>query len=303
LSQFFKPLLGRTRPQGRCWAAIRLSHRLEPSGHAIHEEVDGLDIEWQYGRRFVLLRHTHRPQRRPYSICASRNGNVRHRCGGDWAGPRLFLGGERVPVSGMKMRSLVGLSAHPAFHWSSAHCVVLLLLSDELMRCCAAGTNGCLGLRRRASALDGQVSAEWSRCPGYMAWCPRDSVAPLRQSSAGWMPAIVGRLSAGVGRRHPVTVCKASLMARSIKQVWALRHQTGVQYSTVECTGLRWLFADLLPQQPNRSLQAASGMRRVMSTSCEVTQGVGDTWATCSTLLQGIWVRSRRAGFRCWSWL
>ena len=32
LSQFFWPLLGRSRSRGRCWAAIRLSHRPEPSG-------------------------------------------------------------------------------------------------------------------------------------------------------------------------------------------------------------------------------------------------------------------------------
>ena len=51
------------------------------------------------------------------------------------------------------------------------------------------------------------------------------------------------------------------------------------------------------PQPEPASL---SGARRVMSASCEVTQGVGDTWATCPTLLRGIWARSRRAGFR-WS--
>ena len=86
LSQFFNPLLGRT--QGRCWAAIRLSHRPELSGRAVHEEVDGLGIG-EHGRRFVLLRHTHTPQRRPYPICATRSGNFRHRCGGGLAGPRL----------------------------------------------------------------------------------------------------------------------------------------------------------------------------------------------------------------------
>ena len=75
-----------------------------------------------------------------------------------------------------------------------------------------AGTNGCLGLRYHAFALDGRVSTEWSRCPGSVAWRARDSVAPLRQSSASWMPVRVGRLSAGVGRRHPVTSRKASLM-------------------------------------------------------------------------------------------
>ena len=45
----------------------------------------------------------------------------------------------------------------------------------------------------------------------------RDSVAPLRRSSAGWMPVRVGRLSVGVGRRHPVTICKALLMAGSVR--------------------------------------------------------------------------------------
>jgi len=35
-----------------------------------------------------------------------------------------------------------------------------------------------------------------------------DSVAPLRRGLAGWMPASMGRLSAGVGRRHLVTICK-----------------------------------------------------------------------------------------------
>ena len=53
---------------GRCWAVIRLSHRPEPSGHAVHGKVDGLDIGGQHGRRFVFLRHTHRPQRRTHSI-------------------------------------------------------------------------------------------------------------------------------------------------------------------------------------------------------------------------------------------
>ena len=43
---FFYPLLGRTRFRGRCWAAIRLSHRPEPSGRAVCGEVDGLDIDF-----------------------------------------------------------------------------------------------------------------------------------------------------------------------------------------------------------------------------------------------------------------
>jgi len=35
--------------------------------------------------------------------------------------------------------------------------------------------------------------------------------------------------------------------------------------------------AELLLQHPNRRQKAASGARRVMSASCEVTQGVGVT--------------------------
>ena len=34
-----------------------------------------------------------------------------------------------------------------------------------------------------------------------------ESVALLRRNPAGWMPARMERLSAGVGRRHPVKLC------------------------------------------------------------------------------------------------
>ena len=77
LSELLKPLLGRTRSRGRCWAAIQLSHRPAPSGRAVHGEVDGLDIGGQHGRQFVLLRHTRRPQRRSYPICTSWGCNVK----------------------------------------------------------------------------------------------------------------------------------------------------------------------------------------------------------------------------------
>jgi len=89
----FCPLLGRTRSRGRCWAANRLSHHSEPSGHTIHGEGDGLDIWRQYVRRFDCLRTTHKPQKRPHPICAKRRGNVWHWCRGGWAGHRLFLEG------------------------------------------------------------------------------------------------------------------------------------------------------------------------------------------------------------------
>jgi len=60
----------------------------------------------------------------------------------------------------------------------------MLLSSEKPMSCCAAGTNGCLDLRRRASALHRRVSSEWSRCPDSMARRAKESVAPLRRSSA-----------------------------------------------------------------------------------------------------------------------
>jgi len=56
---------------------MRLSHRREPSGRTVHEEVGGLDNGGQHGRRYVLLRHTHMLQRKPYLICTSRSGSVR----------------------------------------------------------------------------------------------------------------------------------------------------------------------------------------------------------------------------------
>ena len=99
LSQFFKPLLGYTRCWGKFWATIRLPHRPEPSGCAIHE-VDGLDIGGPHGWQFVLLRHTHRPQRRPYPICTNRSGHVQHWCGSAKPDPWCSWKGhsERVPV-------------------------------------------------------------------------------------------------------------------------------------------------------------------------------------------------------------
>ena len=73
------------------------------------------------------------------------------------------------------------------------------------------GVSQC-DMPRIPSPTRGQVSAEWRRCPGSVGRRTRGR-APLRRSSAGWIPARLGRFSAGVGRMHPVTVRKASLMA------------------------------------------------------------------------------------------
>jgi len=144
--------------------------------------------------------------------------------------------------------------------FNTTHCSArMLLFSEKLMSCCATGTNGCLDLRRRATALDGRVSAEWNRCPGSMARRFRDSVAPLRRSSADWIPARIGRLFPGVGRRPPVTIRRASLMMGSVRRVWALRHQTGAQYSTVEWTRARVAVCNVVA--PASQLEPASRLR------------------------------------------
>jgi len=59
LSEFFYPLLGRAKFRGRCWAAIWLSHRSEPSGRAVSGEVDGLDIGGRHGWSMVCSSAPH----------------------------------------------------------------------------------------------------------------------------------------------------------------------------------------------------------------------------------------------------
>ena len=62
----------------------------------------------------------------------------------------------------------------------------------------------------------------------------KESVAPSRRRSAGWMLESICSLSIGVGCRHPVTMSKASYRTPSIMRVLALRHQIGAQYLAVK---------------------------------------------------------------------
>ena len=295
----YSPLLGYTRYQDWCWAAIWLSHHQEQLDRADHE-VDGLDIGGQHVGWLVLLYHTYRPQRRPYTTVQA--GAKITTLVWRWLNwTTAVLGrvnpGGWVPELVMIVQRLAVLSNHSTFHrWYTQSTAHMLLFSDKLMGC-AASTNGCLNLRRRVFALSGQVNAEWSRCSGSMTQCARDSVAPL------WRTSAVSRLDAWEDRK---VFCWCRMQASSHKfgrcQWSGCEHfVTRQEYSTrrLNGPGVRWLLAALLLQHPSQSQQAASRARHAMSTSCKVTCGVGNTWATCPMLLPGVWVWSRWTGFCC----
>ena len=62
-------------------------------------------------------------------------------------------------------------------------------------------------------------------------------------SSGGWMPVRIGRLFSGVGRKHLVTIYKASLMVVSIRQMCEHCGSSQKHSSLVECRYcLIWLF-------------------------------------------------------------
>ena len=98
-----------------------------------------------------------------------------------------------------------------------------------------------------------------------MARRSRDSAVPYRRDSAGWVPARIGSMSAGVGRRYPVTIRKASLMLRSMRRVSALQHRTGAQYSAVESArnGVAVCNFVVPTSQPEPASRLKSAMRDV----------------------------------------
>ena len=151
--------------------------------------------------------------------------------------------------------------------------------------------NRCLYLRCRAFPVDGQVSAGRSRCQGSTGRRAGDNVAPLQRSSSDWVPSKIERLSASVGRRHPVTDRKVSLLAGSISRCghWGTRQERSTLL--LNGPGLRWLFATLLLQQPS---QRASHLK----------SRAHDVDLSCPTFLQGMWAGLEQKGrFRCCGWL
>ena len=92
-----------------------------------------------------------------------------------------------------------------------------------------AGTNGCLDFNLSLLAACGLVSWPCQMWSGSTEpQLAKESVVSWQRSSAGWMPERTGKLSVGVGRRHPPTMRKASLRTLSMRQVCALRHQVPV---------------------------------------------------------------------------
>jgi len=103
------------------------------------------------------------------------------------------------------------------------------------------------------------------------------------------MTARIGRLSASVGYRHPVTVRKASLVAGWMRRVWPLGHQTAAQYAAVE-----WTRAKVAV--PSQSQQAAS-KSATRDINFLRSNSVSAVRACPVQLLGGMWVRRKGWGF------
>ena len=106
------------------------------------------------------------------------------------------------------------LSKQSAFYVCFAHCFTRMSSVDKLSNSFhAAGTNGRLDL-----SLPKCASCFPTNCPcstwlaSWIAQFAKESVAPNRPSPDGWVPARTGKSFVGVGCKHPVTMCKASLI-------------------------------------------------------------------------------------------
>ena len=87
----------------------------------------------------------------------------------------------------------------------------------------AAGTNGRLDLSLPRCAFCCPTNSPYITWLGSsIARFAKESVAPNWRSSAGWIPARIGKSSVGVGRKHPVTMHKASLRMLSMRPVCVL---------------------------------------------------------------------------------
>ena len=74
------------------------------------------------------------------------------------------------------------------------------------------------------------------------------------------MPERMGKLSNGVGRRHPVAMQSASLIAVFMMWVCTLQHQRGAQYSVLEHTRAK---AAAMAPHPDPASRLIRAMREV----------------------------------------
>ena len=191
------------RSRSRRWAAVRLSHRPKPPcspwGQAVQSM--GWAMNWTVEDNMVdsLFFRATLTGRKGGHTPSAQAGTEASDTGAEVVkpDPRFSWKGRSKKVGsgvGHESAEFCRLSNRSESHWCSAQTAARMLLWT--------GANGCLVWRRRAFALGGQVSAEWSRYPGSKARRDKDSVALLRRSPAGWMPARMGRLSAGASNHN-----------------------------------------------------------------------------------------------------
>ena len=102
------------------------------------------------------------------------------------------------------------------------------------------------------------------------------ALARLHRSLIGRIPAKTNKSSIGVGRRHPVTVQKTSLIGLFRTRVRALQHKTGKQYSAGECARARVAVRNVVAPTPQVSIpKISSKSQRVLLIFCVVTQPFG----------------------------
>ena len=144
--------------------------------------------------------------------------------------------------------------AHYPFHcWSAQRAARMSLLSEKLMSCFAARTNGRLDLKRRAFALGGQVSAEQSRCPGSM--------------GLGWRSDIGSR-----------TLCPS--MAHSSSDGFFLRMEVSLRVACFVYCGKARTITTHESQQTKHSEALAYEHDKQRHTARSCTKRIGNFWAT-----------------------
>ena len=151
-------------------------------------ELNYLDSGGPYDQWPFYLCHTHKPSKGPYLMCKQYWKRLTLMQRG-LSQTHTVLGYSRwvgVVIGDENMESLIVLQTlrPPSGDLPTApHFCCCPQMNRQI-----AGTNGHLNLRCCAFPLSGQVSTEWSRWPGSMAWCASNGVAPLQRSSADWMP-------------------------------------------------------------------------------------------------------------------